>query len=204
MALAVKICGLTNRDDALHALECGADYIGFVLYAQSPRGISPMQLARIMDELPGTCRAVGVFVNMARRGVEQVAKDCRLHVAQLHGDEPAADFAGFSGQLWRAVRFQGGEWAPAPDGWPAESYVVDSAAGRSYGGTGVVGDWTAAAKFAASHRTMLAGGLNPGNVAEAIRAVRPAGVDTASGVESGPGRKDPARVREFIRAARGA
>lgn len=204
MVLSVKICGITNRDDALHALDCGADYLGFVLYPQSPRRIDPMQLAHVMDGLPDTCRAVGVFVNMARRRVEQVMKDCRLYAAQLHGNELMADFAGFPGRLWRAVRFQDGAWSPAPHGWPAESYVIDSAAGRTYGGSGVIADWPAAAKFAASHRSFLAGGLNPANVAEAIRAVHPAGVDTASGVESQPGRKDPDRVRDFIRAARSA
>jgi len=202
--IEVKICGLTNRDDALAALDAGADYLGFVLYPKSPRGITPARMATILDGLGRPCRAVAVFVNVALAEVVRIASDCGLHAAQIHGDEPAEDFAGAPLPLWRAVRLEQGLPQPAPDAWRAERYVVDAAAPGLYGGSGEVADWLAVADFAGGYPTMLAGGLTPGNVADAVRAVRPLGVDVASGVEAEAGRKAIAKVRAFIRAAKSA
>lgn len=200
----IKICGLTNLADARAALEAGADFLGFVLYPESPRGIAARTLRRIMDRLPGTPRAIGVFVNEAREEVLRVAADCGLYAVQLHGDETARDFAQMLLRIWRAVRLGRGAPRPAPEDWPAERYVVDAAVRGAYGGTGRPADWRRAAVLARAHPVMLAGGLTPANVADAIRQVRPMGVDVASGVEKSPGKKDLRKLKAFIRAARDA
>ncbi|OGD22869.1 MAG: hypothetical protein A2W03_06070 [Candidatus Aminicenantes bacterium RBG_16_63_16] len=201
--IAVKICGLTNAEDALFALEQGADYLGFVLYRGSPRGLAPDALEALRGRLPAGCRCVGVFVGAPQAEVIRVATQCRLHAVQIHGDEDASEFKDCPVPLWRAVRFVEGRWRPDPVGWVAARWVIDAPA-QAYGGSGRLADWAAAAEFARGHSAMLAGGLNAGNVAGAIRAVAPAGVDVSSGVEREPGRKDPAKVRAFIAAARGA
>ncbi|MBM4143878.1 MAG: phosphoribosylanthranilate isomerase [Lentisphaerae bacterium] len=198
----VKICGLTNQADARHALACGADYLGFVLYAGSPRGITPGAMRRILDGLGGTARAVAVFVNENAAVVRKVAEDCGLYAAQTHGDEDPAEFAALPVPVWRAVRMENGVWRPDPGAWPAERYLVDASVPGAYGGTGVAADWDAAARLARSAPLMLAGGLTPENVAEAVRLVRPLGVDVVSGVEASPGRKDPVKVRRFISEAK--
>ena len=205
MATEVKICGLTRREDASAALDAGADYLGFVVYPESPRGITPLRMVRILGGLATPCRAVGVFVNAPRGEVEKIAADASLHAVQIHGDEPPGAFADMPLPVWRAVKL-GGEHGPLPrpGDWPAERYVVDAAVRGLYGGTGQTADWDRAAAFAAAYPAMLAGGLTPDNVAEAIRAVKPLGVDVASGVEAEPGRKDHVKLRAFLKAARGA
>ena len=205
MNVDIKICGLTNLEDAEAALSAGADFLGFVLYSKSPRGITPAKLKEILAGLSRPCRAVAVVVNESRAAVEALATECRLHAVQIHGDEPAAEFAHCACRLWRAVRVGGCAIMPNPADWPtAERYVVDAAAPGLYGGTGSVADWTGAAALAARNVVMLAGGLTPENVGAAIEAVHPTGVDVASGVESAPGRKDHAKLRRFIEAARQA
>lgn len=203
MTVEIKICGMTNAEDARAALELGADYVGFVLYAGSKRHVTPTALRRLVEATPALTGVVGVFVNMPRREVEQVAKDCGLKAVQLHGDEAVAEFASMPVPVWRAVKRVGATWVPAPAHWPAPRYLVDAAVPGQYGGTGQVADWPAAAEMARAHPVMLAGGLTPENVAEAVRVVQPLGVDVVSGVEREPGRKDHARMAAFIRAARG-
>jgi len=200
----IKICGLTNRDDAAAALGAGADYLGFVLYAESPRGIRATQLRRILDKAGEIRNAVGVFVNRPRAEVLKIAEDCGLCAVQIHGDEAAEEFKDMPLPVWRALRLKGGECIPEPSAWPAERYVADASAPGLYGGTGLKTDWTAAAALARSRKVMLAGGLTPENVADAVRTVRPAGVDVAGGVEQLPGRKDRRKIEAFIRAARSA
>jgi phosphoribosylanthranilate isomerase len=200
----VKICGLTCVEDARSALACGADYLGFVLYAASPRGITADRLRQIADGLPAGTRLVAVFVNESPETVRAVAADCRLHAVQIHGDEPAGGFAAAEVPVWRAVRPRVTSPFPDPAEWPAARYVIDSAVRGQYGGTGVTADWELAARLAAQWPAMLAGGLTPGNVAEAIRVVRPLGVDASSGVERTPGRKDHRLVEQFVRRAKAA
>lgn len=199
----VKICGLTNVADARWALEQGADYLGFVLYSRSPRGITAGMLCDILRQLPTEARAVAVVVNESAGFVRELVGMCRLCAVQYHGDEAAGTAAPGAVETWRAVRLVDGVWNPDPANWSADRYVMDAEV-AGYGGSGKVIDWEAARGFAAGRRAMLAGGLGPGNVAEAIRQVRPLGVDVASGVEQAPGRKDPGKVAEFIRAARAA
>jgi phosphoribosylanthranilate isomerase len=201
--LTIKICGLTTLDDARFAVEQGATYLGFVLYRKSPRCVTPKHLCRIVSKLPRGVRAVGVFVNEDPDAVRQVVEDCGLFAIQLHGDETPVAFAGMPVPIWRAVRWGEGQWAPNPAMWSPELFVMD-AASELYGGSGMVVDWGVAAEFALRHRTLLAGGLTPDNVAEAIEKVRPTGVDVSSGVEVSPGRKDHRKILEFIHAARKA
>ncbi len=201
--LTIKICGLTNLDDARWALEAGADYLGFVLYLNSPRCVSARELCRLTGALPGTIRTVGVFVNEAPVLVKEVAQACGLSVVQLHGNENPDDYDDLGVTLWRALRLQGGTWNPDPRKWAAERFVLD-ADSSAYGGTGITVDWDVAGTFAARNRVMLAGGLTADTVGDAIRCVRPLGVDVSSGVELAPGRKDHKKVAAFIRAAREA
>jgi phosphoribosylanthranilate isomerase len=201
--LTIKICGLTNLDDARGAIESGADYLGFVLYQNSPRCVSVKELSRLTDALPEQIRKVGVFVNEAPVLVKEVAKVCGLSAVQLHGDEPPGDYDDLGVTLWRALRLQGGKWNPDFRKWAAERFVLD-ADSRAYGGTGMTVDWDAAGVFANQHRVMLAGGLTVDNVGDAVRCVRPLGVDVSSGVELAPGRKDHKKMAAFIRAARAA
>lgn len=201
--LTVKICGLTNLDDARWALEAGADYLGFVLYPKSPRAITLKDLVRITDELPETAKKVGVFVNEAPILIKEIAEVCGLCAAQVHGDEDPADFAGMGIPIWRAIRLQEGRWIPGPDLWTPERYVMD-AYSPAFGGTGLKVDWSVARVFAAGHRSMLAGGLDPETVGDAIRHVHPIGVDVSSGVERVPGRKDYKKVAAFVQAVRDA
>ncbi|MDZ4198395.1 MAG: phosphoribosylanthranilate isomerase [Kiritimatiellia bacterium] len=198
----IKICGLTCVEDARAALEAGADFLGFVLYRGSPRYVSPDTLSALRRQLPESARCVGVFVNESAIEVERVARACGLCAVQLAGEERASEYRAFPFPVWRVVRYAAGEWTPDLNDWPAQRWVVD-AAGPSYGGSGRVADWAAAAALAGERPVMLAGGLTPENVADAIRAVRPAGVDVSSGVERKPGQKDGDRVRLLIEAARG-
>lgn len=200
--LDIKICGLTNLEDARAALEAGADFLGFVLYRKSPRGISAAALRRILDRLPGAPKAIGVFVNEVREEVIRIAEDCGLYAVQVHGDEAADELLPLPARVWRAVRLGRNRLEPAPKSWPAERYVLDAAAPGMYGGTGQKVDWVRAAAAARKYPLMLAGGLTPENVAEAIRQVRPRGVDVAGGVEKAPGKKDHAKLEAFVAAAR--
>ena len=202
--IEVKICGLTNADDVKAAQDCGADYVGFVLYPGSPRGISGMNLSRILDNVELTSKAVGVFVNEPRAEIEKIAKDCNLHAVQLHGDEMADEFCDMTTVIWRAIKLLDGVCVPALSAWDVNRYVLDAAVAGAYGGTGVTVDWAEAEAVAQANAVMLAGGLTPENVAEGIASVRPLGVDTSSGVESTPGKKNHDKVKKFIKAAKNA
>lgn len=199
----IKICGLTNLADALWAFEQGADYLGFVLYRRSVRGIEAQALREICKGLPREARVVAVVVNEDAGVLQDLARACPLHAIQYHGDEDGGTSAPGGVETWRAVRLEQGVWNPDPESWKAERFVMD-AGGTGYGGSGTVIDWNAARDFAGRRCALLAGGLGPQNVAEAIRAVRPFGVDVASGVEAAPGRKDGGKVAEFISVAREA
>ncbi|OVE73824.1 hypothetical protein BVX94_02590, partial [bacterium B17] len=179
-----------------------ADYIGFVLYPSSPRGIGPLAMARVLDRLEFPYKVVPVFVNTPRSEVEKIAADCDLHAVQIHGDEEAAEFEDMPVSVWRAVKMVDGECAPDITAWKAERYVVDAAVSGQYGGTGEKADWVAARELATKVPVMLAGGLVPENIAEAVKAVEPLGVDVASGVEYAPGLKDHKKIEDFIKGAR--
>lgn len=202
MSIEIKICGITNRDDALYALEAGADYLGFVVYRHSPRGITAMQAAKLLDSIDLPCRAVGVFVNMPTDDINTLAGDTGLAAAQLHGDEMPEDAQALCLPAWRALRVGDGSCSPDPGDWDVDRFILDANQPGRYGGTGQCADWDKAKELASRHCCMLAGGLTPDNVREAINRVRPAGVDVSGGVERAPGRKDREKVRQFILSAR--
>ncbi len=211
--MIVKICGVRTLNEALAALDAGADMLGFNFYEPSPRYIAPAACTRLVAHLRQrgtTATLVGVFVNLPPAQVASILDECRLGLAQLHGDEPPADLHALAPRAFRAIRPRDLEDArtlaatyslPAPPpGAPA--LLVDAAAGTAYGGSGQVANWELAAALAAETRLLLAGGLQPDNVAAAVAAVRPWGVDVASGVETAPGMKDPAKMVEFIARAK--
>ena len=202
----IKICGITNEEDARVAVEAGADALGFILYRNSPRFVEAAMVKRIIDGLPPFVAAVGVFVNEDAAAVRRIMDECGLTLAQLHGDESAAYCEGLGRPSMKALRLKdrGTFLALAEFQGRANvrAFVLDAFSDQAYGGTGQTVDWTLAAEAARASRVLLAGGLTPDNVAEAIRQVRPYGVDVSSGVEIRPGQKDHAKVRAFVQAAR--
>ncbi len=203
----VKICGITRLDDALCAVECGADALGFVFYADSPRCVSEAEAAAIIAKLPPFVSTVGVFVNEKVDVIKGVARQAGLNCIQLHGDETLAEAEALPLKVVKAVRV-GAEG----DGFAIESFgesgvsaiLLDTYNKELRGGTGECFDWDFAVKAKEHAPIILSGGLNADNVAEAIRRVEPYGVDVSSGVEQGPGIKDHDKIKEFISKARSA
>lgn len=214
----VKICGITNLADARATMEAGADYLGFIFYPTSKRAIDVDTARQITSDLRAVDKCpilVGVFVDETAATIAQIMAHCSLDLAQLSGDEPAAligdPASPIYGRAYKALRPTSlveaqaeAEWYLPPEpgqDWP--SLLVDTYHPTLRGGTGRTADWAIAAHLAGEiPGLMLAGGLTPANVAEAINQVRPYAVDVASGVEAAPGRKDPDLIRAFITAAR--
>jgi len=203
---AVKICGLTNLEDARWAWQCGADLLGFIFVPSSPRYVPPAVVARITSALVAEgcdARLVGVFANRPIEIVRQIVDICSLDLAQLHGDE-TPDYLralGLPSILARRIR-EGVPWDELSD-YPAWGYLLDSYDPEKLGGTGQTWRWELLRTGSAlSCRIIVAGGLSPENVAQAIARARPWGVDVSSGVEASPGRKDRAKVERFIQRAK--
>jgi phosphoribosylanthranilate isomerase len=202
--MKTKICGITNRDDALAAVESGADAIGFIFVPTSPRHVSVELAGEISSVLPGSILTVGVFVNDSRANILQAVRNAGLKAVQFHGDESPDDLQGYDIPVIKAHRVGGNFDSSRLLQYPAYAHLLDAAVEGIRGGTGKQCDWKAASVCARSARTILSGGLSPENVAEAIRTVRPAAVDVSSGVEKLPGVKDHRKVRAFVTAAREA
>jgi phosphoribosylanthranilate isomerase len=220
--MLVKVCGITNLADAELAIEAGADFLGFIFHPPSPRYIAPEAANAIVSALQSSgyigghgrtgqsTATVGVFVNRTPDQVRSVLETAGLDYAQLHGDEDPAAVAALQGRAFKALRptdlASAHEDAHRFTAYPlpsAPQLLVDAYSGQAYGGTGETGDWHIAASLAAKvPRLLLAGGLTPDNLSRAVAAVMPWGVDVSSGVEAEPGRKDPAKVRAFMKAAR--
>lgn len=196
--MMVKICGITNVEDAQAAVEAGAGAIGFNFFPKSPRYLTPEQAASIAGQLPPEVLKVGVFVDEPPETVLRIVIEARLDVAQLHGDEPPGEWPE-NLRIWKALRANPDEIAGAMELWRAEAFLLDTPATGGFGGTGRSFDWRLAAGLPG--RIILAGGLDASNVAEAIRAAAPWGVDASSRLECAPGRKDHDKVRQFVRAA---
>jgi phosphoribosylanthranilate isomerase len=200
----IKICGIKTLLDALAAIEAGADYLGFNFYPKSVRYIEKSACAEITSMLKREhpqIKLVGVFVNSPVEEINDILQTCHLDLAQLHGDETPEIFAQLAPHAFRAFRGipesnAGYERNEAP------FMLIDAAVKGVYGGSGVTADWAAAAKLAKKYPLLLAGGLTPENVADAVRQVRPWGVDVASGVESAPGEKDAGKMSAFVKAVR--
>jgi phosphoribosylanthranilate isomerase len=198
----LKICGMTRVDDALHAVSEGATAIGFVFWQGSPRFIEPARAGEIAAALPSAITTVGVFVNESVDSVRRTVEVAGLRMVQLHGDEPAAYADGIDGPVMRSVTLETID--EAARAWPDGTLLLlDSADARRSAGRAVV-DWPRAAGVARDRHVVLAGGLTPQNVEEAIGTVRPAGVDVSSGVECAPGVKDHEKVALFLANARAA
>lgn len=200
----VKICGITNWPDARLACDAGAHALGFNFYPPSPRALSPAAAWEIRRRLPPFLEAVGVFVNWEPAAVGSLAASLRLQAAQLHGDETPKSVAALARRIAviKALRVDGSfSLARLAKYRAAAAFLLDGSRAGQYGGTGQTVDWEVARRAAQSRLIILAGGLTPENVAEAIRVVRPYAVDVASGVESQPGKKDPVKLREFVQEA---
>jgi len=204
MAYKIKICGITNADDALAAVAAGADALGFVFHKTSPRYVTVEVVRRIVALLPPFVLPVGVFVNEDIKVVRDLMDSCRLALAQLHGDESAAYCEQLGRPMLKAIRLRDmGSFlslAEYKGRAGVRGFVIDTYAASAYGGTGQTTDWSLAAESAKTAAILLAGGLTPDNVGEAIVKVRPYGVDVSSGVEASPGKKDHAKVKAFIQA----
>jgi len=195
--MILKICGITNPEDAAAAIAGGATAIGFNFWVKSPRYISPERAAEIDSS---GVRRVGVFVNESPARVEAIAAIARLDVAQLHGEETGADYPKMA--VWKAARVdQNFEFSAYVD-CPADALLLDGPAGQLYGGAGKTFDWSRVA--AIRKRIILAGGLDASNVAIAIALAHPWGVDACSRIESAPGKKDHRKMSEFLEAAKAA
>lgn len=197
----VKICGITNDADATAAVELGASALGFNFYEKSPRVVAPADAWAIRQTLPSEVQAVGVFVDWKPTAVVALAQALQLSAVQLHGDE-CPRHAGFCARKVSVIKaFRVGEefsFARAAKFRSASYFLLDAVVMGRYGGTGHTTNWDAARKIAGKRPIFLAGGLTPDNVADAIRYVRPYGVDVASGVESKPGKKDHGKMKEFF------
>lgn len=205
MSVHIKICGITRLKDARDAIDAGADYLGFIRTRVSPRFVTVEQVAEITRQLPAHVRTVGVFLDSSLEEIRDTLSVANLDYVQLHGEEPP-DLAMQlgTGRVWRVVHLNGDADIQTVWSYPCAAVVADTAVAGKHGGTGVVGNWSLASKLASRKRTVLAGGLNPDNVAEAVQTVAPWCVDVSSGVEAEPGVKDPEKVRKFVRAARAA
>ena len=201
MKTFVKICGLRSLDDALACADAGADAVGFNFYARSKRFVEVPVAAAMAKRLPPTVRTVGVFVNPSREEVDRAFASGAIDFAQLHGDEPPEFCAHFAGRYIKAFRLVDQASIDKMAAYACDLVLADADA-PDYGGSGLRADVALAEAAARVRRVILAGGLTPDNVAEAVRAVRPYGVDVAGGVEREAGVKDWLKVAAFVKAAK--
>jgi len=200
----VKICGIKTLKDALAAIDAGADYLGFNFYPKSVRFVDKRICSEITSALKKeypNIKLVGVFVNSSVDEVKNILETCSLDLAQLHGDETPEVFSQLAPRAFKAFRgipenITGYERKESP------AMLIDASVKNVYGGSGITADWHAAAELAKKYPLLLAGGLTPDNVADAVRQVKPWGVDVASGVESAPGEKDAVKMSAFVKAVR--
>jgi phosphoribosylanthranilate isomerase len=203
METRVKICGITSVTDGQAAVEAGADAIGFIFYEKSPRYVALETAAEISKSLPPFVMRVGVFVNAPEEFVTRAIADCGLTMLQFHGDETPEFCTQFGLMSMKAFRMHGPETLEELPKYETDAYLLDAYSSTTLGGSGEKFNWDLAVEAQKCGKPIfLAGGLTPGNVADAIRKVRPFGVDVSSGVERTPGKKDHEKVKAFIAAAR--
>jgi phosphoribosylanthranilate isomerase len=214
MNLWIKICGNTSTEDALLAAEAGADALGFV-FAPSPRQVTSEQVAKIIPRLPAAVEKIGVFVDSTFDEIDAVARECKLTGVQLHFEsnpdllEKLRERFGSNLRILRVLQYSTsipGRAAALARNKNIDALLIDSRAANAAGGTGIAFDWNSAASLfrssGSSPRLVVAGGLTPENVSEAVTTLHPWGIDVVSGVEALPGRKDPEKVRTLIARAR--
>jgi phosphoribosylanthranilate isomerase len=203
MTVRIKICGITNENDALAAARFGADALGFI-FAPSPRRISPEKAREIIRALPPLVQTVGVFVDEDLGEVSSVAETCGLDILQFHGSESAEYCYNFSQRVIKAVRLRNLQDLEnlANYGGVVKALLLDTYLPGTLGGTGITFDWQWAVEARKYGRIIMAGGLNPGNVTAAISMVKPYGVDASSSLEKSPGIKDHGKMMQFIERVR--
>ena len=205
MSVIVKICGITSVADANAAAEAGADLIGLMFYERSPRNVPLRTAVEISKKLPPYVARVGVFVNPTEELVTRAIGECALNILQFHGDETPEFCTGFGLMSVKAFRILDTGSLNALPAYPTEAWLLDAYADDKLGGTGEKFNWDLAVEAKKFGRPIfLAGGLTPENVTAAVRQVQPYAVDVSSGVEASPGKKDHAKVKAFIKAAKGA
>jgi len=200
----VKICGITSAEDAAAAVEAGADALGFVFVPGTPRLVHPDVAERIVKGLPPFVATVGVFVDQPLEDVLRIAARCTLQAVQLHGEETEAFSRSIPFPVIKAIRVRDARDLAPIATYPARAFLLDAFVEGQAGGTGTPISWDVARQAKGKVPVILSGGLRPETVAQAVRTVRPYGVDVGSGVEASPGRKDHKKVREFIAAVREA
>jgi len=198
----VKICGITNPEDALAAIALGADALGFVFYTRSPRRVTPEQAAAIVSRLPPFIAKVGVFVDEKLERVQEIMNLCSLDYAQLHGSESPEYCQKLGHRAIKAFRVNDESILEQLSDYKVVAILLDSYNPDMFGGTGRAFNWEIAARAARSNCVILSGGLTPQNVAQAIKIVKPYAVDVSSGVEASQGKKDHAKLKAFIQTVR--
>jgi phosphoribosylanthranilate isomerase len=202
--MRVKICGITNVHDALAAADCGADAVGFVLYPSSPRYIDVKTVKNIIVQLPPFVTTVGVFADTKEEEIRSTVEECGLDVMQLQGDEPADFCRRLGGRVIKAIRIRDKFSLNRMIPYKVRAFVLDTYREGQLGGTGETFDWDLAVEAKKFGKIILAGGLTPENIRQAIEQVRPYGVDVSSGVEERLGKKDLSRLKRFIETAKQA
>jgi phosphoribosylanthranilate isomerase len=202
--MRIKICGITNLRDALTAAELGADAVGFVFYSKSPRSVSPEEAKDIIRQIPPFVTTVGVFANQKESEIRQVIDVCGIDMIQLQGDEPPDVCMRLGYRVIKAVRVKDQESLNGMNSYRVRAFVLDAYREDQLGGTGQSFDWELAIQAKKFGQIILAGGLTPENVTQAIHRVNPCGVDVSSGVEHRVGQKDPDKIRRFIENAKSA
>ena len=197
----VKVCGMTSLKDALVAVEVGADAVGFIFYKKSPRSVTMKTVREIVLELPPFVDTVGVFVDETAEQVNKIADYCNLDIIQLHGDESPTFCKKIRRKVIKAFRIKDMQSVKKISNFQVSGFLLDTFSEKLHGGTGKVFDWNLALPAKKFGPVIMAGGLTPNNVQQAVRQIRPYGVDVCSGVESEPGIKDHKKVRAFLKNA---
>ena len=195
----VKICGMTNLKDVKVAVDGGVDAVGFIFYKKSPRSVTMQAVREIILELPPFVDSVGVFVNETAEQINKIADHCKLDRVQLHGDESPAFCKKIRRRVIKAIRVKDIQSLKKLSDYPVSSFLLDTFSEDQYGGTGRVFDWNLAYPAKKYGPIILAGGLTPINVHQAIQRIQPYGVDVCSGVESQPGIKDHKKMKAFLK-----
>ena len=202
LQIKVKICGMTQLKDALFAVEQGVDAVGFIFYKKSPRAVTMKTVREIITKLPPLVHTVGVFVNESAERVNKIADYCGLDLVQLHGEESPAFCRKIHRRVIKAFRVKDLQSIKQLEKFPVSGFLLDTFSDDLHGGTGKTFDWNLALPAKKMGPVILAGGLTPRNILQAVRQVRPYGVDVCSGVEKSPGIKDLEKVRAFLKNIR--
>jgi phosphoribosylanthranilate isomerase len=200
--LFVKICGITNLEDAVFSVQSGANALGFIFYDKSPRHVEPETVHRIVKQLPESVARIGVFVNPTVEDVSTICRHIRLTALQVYGNQSDGELRALGMNVIKAFQVDSRFDVEQLRRYSVDAFLLDTFVGGKAGGTGKTFDWEIAQRATKFGRVILSGGLNPDNIADAVRFVRPYGVDVCSGVEERPGKKDLKKVEEFIRKAR--